>query len=597
MYQASYNIHLYSPPRLTKSIAITNTATAITTAAAADIPLISQDESSSSSSSSSSSTTPTVTSLSPRQISNCALPTSPPHERRMQSLASLSPIRARRWEESNNAVRERDVHRRLRQVMTDHINDNDDCSDDEIDDLNDSYSDDLDENANEKPPLSASTKSSNRINQNNNWDVDSLLDKHMREIDDCDFGSFKCDALLDRRGQHHHQQQVKQGQQIGSTARRQHQANNNNMSSSATANRISVSTNNNMIHSQNNNNLNIPQITLSEQSTVSSPGWSANPISFRGGETVGDSIGVSANAAAMIQQQFNGVQHNNSSKVKAASPSNNNDTTAPSATTTSQPLPNQEVQIKQHQLQLQCHQLQSINTTLTSRLNNDAITIAQLTQKEEEARQEAALWEAKYRDDTNNNERNGLLLEDLRGILLQKTKEEVRVLQQKLRELSQNKSSLRSNDNETMERLSKENAELRHRLHQKTPSSPSTLQSEAMERLDRMAQSARESEYKWSARVQDCEMKLDQLRKENTALTKEYELLKSQLSNNEKKGGRRSNDGNNVMDDKRLHEMEGKLQRDRKEMDRLIREKNALLVELRDCRELLDSTRTQYDTL
>ena len=384
---------------------------------------------------------------------------------------------------------------------------------------------------------------------------------------------------------------------------RHHQANNNNLSSTA-ANRISVSTNNNMIHSQNNNNtLNIPQITVSEQSeqsTVSSPGWSANPISWhQGEETVGDSVGVAANAAAMIQQQFNGVQHDGRSKVIAASPSNN-DNTAPLITAL-QPLPNQEVHIKQHQLQLQLHQLQSINTTLTSRLNNDAVTIAQLTQNEEEARQEAALWEAKYRDDTSNTNNNneGLLLEDLRGILLQKTKEEVMVLQQKLYDMSQNKSSLCSNDDERMERLSKENAELRHRLQKTTttPSSPSTLQSEAMERLDRMAQSARESEYKWSARVQDCEMKLDQLRKENTTLTKEYELVKSQLSNNEKEGGRRSNDGNNVMDDKRLHEMEGKLQRDRKEMDRLIREKNALLVELRDCRDVLDSTRAQYDTL
>ena len=48
--------------------------------------------------------------------------------------------------------------------------------DDEIDNLNDSYSDDLDVNTNEKPPLSASTKSSNNRN-NNNWDVHSLLDK------------------------------------------------------------------------------------------------------------------------------------------------------------------------------------------------------------------------------------------------------------------------------------------------------------------------------------------------------------------------------------------------------------------------------------
>eukprot|EP00956_Cyclotella_meneghiniana_P036438 scaffold125765_cov43-Cyclotella_meneghiniana.AAC.1 len=75
------------------------------------------------------STTPTVTChfiIAPSAIQLHPL-TSPPsrHYDRMQSLESLSPIRARRWEESNNAVRERNVQRRLRQVMTDHIDDDD----------------------------------------------------------------------------------------------------------------------------------------------------------------------------------------------------------------------------------------------------------------------------------------------------------------------------------------------------------------------------------------------------------------------------------------------------------------------------------------
>ena len=75
---------------------------------------------------------------------------------------------------------------------------------------------------------------------------------------------------------------------------------------------------------------------------------------------------------------------------------------------------------------------------------------------------------------------------------------------------------------EDVELLKRDNEALRRQRNKtSSPSSPSTLQSEAVERLDRMAQSARESEYKWSARVRDCESKLDVLRRENKALTKE----------------------------------------------------------------------------
>ena len=52
-----------------------------------------------------------------------------------------------------------------------------------------------------------------------------------------------------------------------------------------------------------------------------------------------------------------------------------------------------------------------------------------------------------------------------------------------------------------------------------------------------------------------------------------------------------------VEGERRLREMEGKLQCDRKEMDRLIQEENGLIVELRGCRDLLESARMQCDTL
>lgn len=147
------------------------------------------------------------------------------------------------------------------------------------------------------------------------------------------------------------------------------------------------------------------------------------------------------------------------------------------------------------------------------------------------------------------------------------------------------------NNRPTIERVARENEALRGELA--AASSPSTLQSEAAERLDRMAQSAVESEYKWSARVPDLESKLDVLRRENTAFPKEYQVLKSEL--NEKEGGRMVHESA-VEGERRLREMEGKLQRDRKEMDRLIQEENGLIVELRGCRDLLESARMQCDT-
>ena len=43
--------------------------------------------------------------------------------------------------------------------------------------------------------------------------------------------------------------------------------------------------------------------------------------------------------------------------------------------------------------------------------------------------------------------------------------------------------------------------------------------------------------------------------------------------------------------------MEGKLQRNRKEMDNFIEEKNGLIVELQGWRNLLENARAQCDTL
>ena len=96
----------------------------------------------------------------------------------------------------------------------------------------------------------------------------------------------------------------------------------------------------------------------------------------------------------------------------------------------------------------------------------------QFTRGREEARQEAALWEAKYRDFVD---KDGLWLsKDLLVMLLQKTKEEVRVLRARLHECSLSKScNSEDNNHLTMERLARENEALRGAFT--ALSSPSTL--------------------------------------------------------------------------------------------------------------------------
>jgi hypothetical protein len=88
-------------------------------------------------------------------------------------------------------------------------------------------------------------------------------------------------------------------------------------------------------------------------------------------------------------------------------------------------------------LEIQHENLLSANKALASQLKSDRERIDSLESSEEEARQEAALWEARWRDDFGNHTGSGgevsfSLLEQLRGALLQKSKEEYGVLKQKL---------------------------------------------------------------------------------------------------------------------------------------------------------------------
>jgi len=92
-------------------------------------------------------------------------------------------------------------------------------------------------------------------------------------------------------------------------------------------------------------------------------------------------------------------------------------------------------------LEIQHENLLSANKALAIQLKSDRERIDSLESSEEEARQEAALWEARWRDDFGNHTGSGgevssSLLEQLRGALLQKTKEEYGVLKQKLVDLT-----------------------------------------------------------------------------------------------------------------------------------------------------------------
>jgi hypothetical protein len=140
----------------------------------------------------------------------------------------------------------------------------------------------------------------------------------------------------------------------------------------------------------------------------------------------------------------------------------NND--PPPPTTTSE---TDAIHSRLHSLEIQHENLLSTNKALANQLRSDRERIVLLESSEEEARQEAALWEARWRDDFgqhtgSGNEASASLLEQLRGALLQKSKEEYDMLKHQLVALSRKFEKAA----ESYELLMAENKALREEVRQ-----------------------------------------------------------------------------------------------------------------------------------
>ncbi|KAL3781540.1 hypothetical protein HJC23_000025 [Cyclotella cryptica] len=506
-------------------------------------------------------------------------------------FASLSPSKAAAWEEAHDSKRHEELKRRLEREMSMGQTE-DDCSLD--DGFTDNYSADRnDQRANNHAAATLEEASSSAASslptqsspsKPHNWDIDTLLEEHMRDIDDCDFGSL-----------HRHHLGLGQTQ-------------------TQTIQRMSGEYTKTSAHQNNGATLSYPSermhVTVSDQSTISSPGWSTahQTRTTAAPQTPTDdatSIKLTSQARKVdtkttqniAVQRPSTLQRNHASTIDAAvrQPTTPQySTLAPSsnaaATTTKETL---DVHAKLRSLQLQLNQVTTLNQTLQSRVNNDQLQIQHLMSAEEEARQEAALWEAKWRDDIGAAHRGSshreVLLDDLRGALLQKTKEEVKELQSQLLDMQKSRQES-THDSVDMNLLATENEALRRELNKLSDGilgSPSS-HNDAMQRLDRMAKTSRESEQKWAARVKDAEEKLDKLRREHKVLIGENERLKEELT----RFARRAEEA-----EKRGEEMEMKLNRDRGEIDRLVKEKNALVEESRSCRSLVEKARADHETI
>ncbi|KAL7511655.1 hypothetical protein ACHAXN_012197 [Cyclotella atomus] len=529
--------------------------------------------------------------ITPRTLARCAVPTAPPRDYNAASILnqsiqpaisvdsdnmaydfpSLSPERAKIWERDVDSKRAAESKQRIEAEMAAAVaEDSFDSSEDEnIQQMqfSEARSHWKAKHQEESSHLSLQKSTPSKAH---NWDVDTLLEEHMREIDDCEFGSLHQLNLLGQNQEQPVPQKhpVQQQQPVRQTVSQQRQ-NNHQMQS------------NNSAQQQQLTPSKMLQITLSDdQSTVSSPGWSSAQQTTQIRRDL---------SAAVNSKQLHNVRAPSTSNTKARQPLQNNTlSTPPMQKPPAVPQTSnkeQELQIKLHSLQLQLNQVTTLNSSLQSRIYNDQLQIQQLSSSQEEARQEAALWEAKWRDDTGGD----ALLHDLRGALLQKTKEEVKVLESKILEMKHHRQG---NESIELNLLASENEALRRELSKLADgtvgpaASPSSYQSDAMQRLDRMAKTCRESDQKWSLKVKEVEAKLDQLRRENKVLIVENTQMKQQMEAS-----------SNQVNDERLKEMELKLNRDRGEIDRLVKEKSSLVEELRNYKDVVDKASAEHDSL
>lgn len=168
---------------------------------------------------------------------------------------------------------------------------------------------------------------------------------------------------------------------------------------------------------------------------------------------------------------------------------------------------------KLRSLEIQHEDLLSENKALANQLKLDRRRIDSLESSEEEARQEAALWEARWRDDFGNitgisGEASSSLLEQLRGALLQKSREDYGVLKHQLDTLT----STFDKAAESYQLLMAENEALREEVREGCATSGSHTHAH------------------WERRALDSERDLMKRKGELHQLTKEKRALEEQLN-------------------------------------------------------------------
>jgi len=471
-------------------------------------------------------------------------------------------------------------------------------------------------------------------NQHNHWDkIDMLLDDHLKEIDNHDFGQESLQernlglggrsvALVQKDVQGNGQQQFQMQQRL--QPHYQHYQQKQFHGSDTMANDVTTATE----HSSPTANNMAPFITFSDQSTIhSSPGWSAanqvypstNPSANGDGgiklsstvvsHTTNNTPALFPSSLNQRSSQYSVNSNNRSLGVLALHPKTSfTPKSAPPVSNTSRldtsSKEMSELRTKLRSLEVQLEQTSTTNQSLQNAVQFDQERINQLESLEEEARQEAALWEARWRDDFGDDVGGeGYVLEQLRGALLQKSKAESETLKKDLTALRRQMDEAKESYAVEVNLLITENEALREEVGRLADGvigsvgeaiSPSksvhdySFQSDALVRLDRMAKTSRQSEQKWSAKVTAAESKLDELRREaqvlesrNKALTDEITSIKSRADQLERRG----------------NNSEQELAKYKEEVDRLTNEKSTLVGELKRCRESMEKSKSDFESM
>jgi len=268
--------------------------------------------------------------------------------------------------------------------------------------------------------------------------------------------------------------------------------------------------------------------------------------------------------------------------------------------------PNREVSELRSKLRHVETQLQNIttaNNSLQNRLVENETRIENLVASQEEARQEAALWEARWRDDFACNVEGSdhkPVLEKLRGALLQKSREESESLKTKLNSLQSKLREMEDSHSAQLTALLSENKELHKKLEQteegivenitKQSTSRSSIitESNALAQMDRIAKESRESEQRWSSKFASAQKEFDQMRREMSTLQNQKKVLLERMKSTEK----------SARDwEKRAIDSKKQLSDCQDELNRTTNAKNALLEEFNHHRESSELLRKGYQSI